>query len=178
MLLVRARDDRSQTRVVSRFGFRRDLDFVGQGFFGFGLVRKRSTVGARFCDDGNRRRNRLGAFGPRRIDVGFAENLRGEMARPARLIPAGQRARHLRIVEDDAVAIVFEQAVDLVEMRFDVGIEIDDDDTRAGFLQRAGIEIRRRRFVDDRRAERSQRVAQMAAELLRLVEQRDGVYSS
>lgn len=116
------------------------------------------------CGLGNHRdrtalRYRLGPFRARRIGIGRTEDFRRKMARPARLLPAGKLAGDLGLIENHVVAVVVEQRIDIIQMRFDFRIKVDHDDARARLLQRLAVELGGLAFVDDRRAGSRQRIA-------------------
>lgn len=60
-----------------------------------------------------------------RQHVAVAEQLGGEVARPARDIPAIARVHHRRFLEQDAVAVIGQQCIETVERILDFGIHRD-----------------------------------------------------
>ena len=112
-------------------------------------------------------------FRSRRICIFGTEDLGCQVPRPACLLPSGQLAGNLGLVEDHVVAFVTEQRVHLVEMRFDLGIEVDHDHAGTGTLERIAIEFSSLCLIDDRRAGSEQRLAQMPARFAGLRQQRD-----
>ena len=108
------------------------------------------------------------------IGVAVTEDLRGEVAHPTRLVPAGQPAGEFVIVEDDAITRVVEQTVDLVEVRVVLRIEVDHHDVRLRARQCLAIECMWRRLVHDWRTQRRHRFAQALAEFARLAQHRNG----
>ena len=149
-----ARDRRR--RRVEREGAR----LVGDRYGRCGLLHRRRHG---FGTGRTRRRRHLRPF----------QNLRGEVARPARMIPALQRFGHVGFVEDDIVVARIEHVVERIDVIVAVGTQIHDDDARAGILQRVSVDVRCGGFVHDRRAEFFQRVAKLVAVLRGGIQQRD-----
>ena len=61
----------------------------------------------------------------------------------------------------------------MIDMRVVVGIQIDNHYARAGAFELVTVDIGRERFVDDGRAQFLERIAQMPAKLVGLVQQRN-----
>ncbi len=126
------------------------------------------------CGSLHRRRHGFGAGRTRRCrHFRTAQYFRGEVARPARVIPALQRLGDVGFVEDDVVVARVEHVVQGIDVIVAVGTQIHDDDARTGILQCIAIDAGRGGFVHDRRAEFLQRIAKLIAVLRGGIQQRD-----
>ena len=83
------------------------------------------------------------ALGPRRQHIAVVAQLGGEMARPAGRIPAGAMRGDIGFVVDHGQRRIRQQALELVEHRFDAGFQRDQHRVRIQRAQRGFVGVRR-----------------------------------
>jgi hypothetical protein len=106
----------------------------------------------------------------RRIDIAVRQHLHGEMARPARAIPAVQAAAGLGVVEHHARMVAVDHVVEAVDVVGRFVVEVHHHHLGAGAVDHFAAQRAQRTLVHDACTAFAQGFAQMRPEF-RVVEQ-------